>query len=124
MARICSRYLLAIAAEKPRIEVHPLGIGGKADPARLVFEGKKGDALLTTMVDMGGRFRMISHDIHAIAPMKKMPKLPVASVMWRPEPDMITGNEAWILCGRDASQRHILRPYGGEYARLRGDNGH
>ncbi|OQB20411.1 MAG: L-arabinose isomerase [Firmicutes bacterium ADurb.Bin182] len=89
----------AIAADRPRIEVHPLGIGGKADPARLVFEGKKGDALLTTIVDMGGRFRLISHDIHAIAPLKKMPNLPVASVMWRPEPDMITGNEAWILCG-------------------------
>jgi len=89
----------AIAAKKPKIEVHPLGIGGKDDPARLVFEGKKGDALLTTMVDMGGRFRIISHDVHAITPMKKMPKLPVASVMWRPEPDMITGNEAWIYSG-------------------------
>jgi L-arabinose isomerase len=89
----------AIASGKPKIEVHPLGIGGKADPARLVFEGKKGNALLTTIVDMGGRFRMISHDIHAIAPLQEMPNLPVASVMWRPEPDMITGNEAWILCG-------------------------
>ncbi len=89
----------AIASDKPRIEVHPLGIGGKDAPARLVFEGKEGDALLTTIVDMGGRFRMIAHDIYAIKPMKKMPKLPVASVMWRPKPDMITGNEAWILCG-------------------------
>ena len=89
----------AIAARRPRIEVHPLGIGGKDDPARLVFEGKKGRALLTTIIDMGGRFRMISHDIRAIEPMGKMPNLPVASVMWRPEPDMVTGNEAWILCG-------------------------
>lgn len=89
----------SIAAGKPKVEVHPLGIGGKADPARLVFEGKKGDALLTTIVDMGGRFRMISHDVRAIPPMEKMPKLPVASVMWKPEPDMITGNEAWILSG-------------------------
>ncbi len=89
----------AISKGKPKMEVHPLGIGGKDDPARLVFEGKEGDAILVTIVDMGGRFRMIAHDIHAIKPMKEMPNLPVASVMWRPEPDMITGNEAWILCG-------------------------
>jgi L-arabinose isomerase len=89
----------AIAKVKPAIEVHPLGIGGKADPARLVFEGKEGSAILVTLVDMGGRFRMIVHDIEAITPMAKMPKLPVACVMWRPMPDMITGNEAWIRCG-------------------------
>lgn len=89
----------AIAADKPKIEVHPLSIGGKADPARLVFEGREGAAILVTVVDMGGRFRIIAHDIHAIEPIKSMPKLPVASVMWRPEPDMITGNESWILCG-------------------------
>ena len=89
----------AIASGKPKIEAYPLGIGGKDDPARLVFEGKQGSAILITLVDMGARFRMIVHDIYAIAPMKKMPKLPVASVMWKPQPDMITGNEAWILCG-------------------------
>lgn len=89
----------AIAKDKPTIEVYPLGIGGKADPARLVFEGKEGDAILVTLVDMGGRFRMIVHDVKAISPMQKMPNLPVASVMWRPMPDMITGNEAWIRCG-------------------------
>lgn len=89
----------AIAKGKPKIEVHPLGIGGKDDPARLVFEGKEGDAILATIVDMGGRFRMIVHDVSAISPMRNMPNLPVASVMWRPMPDMITGNESWILCG-------------------------
>jgi L-arabinose isomerase len=89
----------AIAKDRPAIEVHPLGIGGKDDPARLVFEGKEGDAILVTLVDMGGRFRMIVHDVKAISPMKKMPNLPVACVMWRPMPDMITGNEAWIRCG-------------------------
>lgn len=89
----------AIAKDKPTIEVYPLGIGGKDDPARLVFEGKEGDAILVTLVDMGGRFRMIVHDVNAISPMQKMPNLPVASVMWRPMPDMITGNEAWIRCG-------------------------
>lgn len=89
----------AIAAGRPRIEVHPLGIGGKDDPARLVFDGRAGDAILVTIVDMGGRFRMIVHDVTAIESMAKMPNLPVAGVMWRPKPDMITGNEAWILCG-------------------------
>jgi L-arabinose isomerase len=88
-----------IAQKKPVIEVHPLGIGGKNDPARLVFEGKEGDAILVTLVDMGARFRMIVHEVEAISSMKKMPNLPVASVMWRPMPDMVTGNEAWIRCG-------------------------
>ncbi|MFA5676113.1 MAG: L-arabinose isomerase [Christensenellales bacterium] len=89
----------AIASGKAKIEVHPLGIGGKDAPARLVFEGKEGDAILVTIIDMGGRFRMITHDIKAITPIKNMPNLPVASVMWKLKPDMITGNEAWILCG-------------------------
>jgi len=89
----------AIAKDKPAIEVHPLGIGGKDAPALLVFEGKEGDAILVTLVDMGGRFRMIVHDIKAISPMQKMPNLPVASVMWRSMPDMIARNEAWIRCG-------------------------
>jgi len=89
----------AIAADKPRIEVHPLGIGGKSDPARLVFDGKSGNAILVTIIDMGGRFRMITHDICAVEPKAKMPLLPVAGVMWKPMPDMVTGNESWILSG-------------------------
>ncbi|TXT58035.1 MAG: L-arabinose isomerase [Promethearchaeota archaeon] len=89
----------AIAQDKPRIEVHQLGIGGKNDPARLVFEGKEGPAILATIIDMGGRFRLIVHDIIVIKPMEAMPKLPTARVMWKPQPDMITGNEAWIYSG-------------------------
>jgi len=89
----------AIAEGKPKIEVHPLGIGGKDAPARLVFKGKTGAAILVTLVDMGGRFRMIVHDINAVSPAKDMPNLPVACAMWKPEPDMKTGNEAWILSG-------------------------
>ena len=88
-----------IADGKPAIEVHPLGIGGKDAPARLVFSGKEGKAILVTLVDMGGRFRMIVHDVGAIKTIQSMPNLPVASVMWRPQPNMVTGNEAWILCG-------------------------
>ena len=89
----------AIAADKPKVQVHDLGIGGKDAPARLVFEGKTGKAILVTIIDMGGRFRMIVHDINAIKPEKIMPNLPVACAMWEPAPDMITGNEAWILSG-------------------------
>lgn len=89
----------AVAKDKPKIQVHPLGIGGKDAPARLVFEGKTGPAILVTIIDMGGRFRMIVHDVEAIQPEKAMPNLPVASVMWKPTPDMTTGNEAWILSG-------------------------
>ena len=89
----------AIAADKAKIQVHDLGIGGKDAPARLVFEGKTGPAILVTIIDMGGRFRMIVHDVDTIKPEKAMPNLPVASVMWQPKPDMVTGNEAWITCG-------------------------
>lgn len=88
-----------IADGRPTVQVHPLGIGGKDAPARLVFTGKQGSAILVTLVDMGGRFRMIVHDVDAIEKMEEMPNLPVASAMWRPQPDMITGNESWILCG-------------------------
>jgi len=89
----------SVAKDKPKIQVHPLGIGGKDAPARLVFEGKTGPAILVTIIDMGGRFRMIVHDVEAIQPEKSMPNLPVASVMWVPKPNMVTGNEAWILSG-------------------------
>lgn len=87
------------AKEKARIEVHPLGIGGKSDPARLVFDGVGGDAIIASLVDMGGRLRLIVNDVDAVEPLKPMPKLPVARVMWRPAPDLSTGTEAWILAG-------------------------
>ena len=89
----------SVAAERPRIEVHPLGIGGKADPARLVFEGHPGKACVASLVDMGGRLRMICQDIEAVKPILPMPNLPVARVMWRAMPDLRTGAECWILAG-------------------------
>jgi L-arabinose isomerase len=89
----------SIAEGKARIEVHPLGIGGKADPARLVFDGKTGPAILVTLVDMGNRFRMIVNDVNAMKPDRPMPKLPVAGVMWQPLPDLMQASEAWILAG-------------------------
>ena len=88
-----------LAAERPRIEVHPLGIGGKADPARLVFEGKAGSATVSSLIDMGGRFRLIVQEIEAVKPIYDMPNLPVARVMWRAMPDLCTGAKLWILAG-------------------------
>ena len=89
----------SIAHNKPRICVDPLGIGGKDAPARLVFEGCEDDAILVTLIDLGNRFRMIVHDVEAKAPIQAMPKLPVASVMWKPMPDLKIGSECWITAG-------------------------
>ena len=87
------------AAEKPRIEVHPLGIGDRQPPARLVFEGKPGDAIVVSLIDMGGRLRLICQDIHCVKPILPMPNLPVARVMWQAEPSLTTGVECWITAG-------------------------
>ncbi|AEC01572.1 L-arabinose isomerase [Parasphaerochaeta coccoides] len=89
----------SLAASRPRIEVHPLGIGGKGDPARLVFEGMPGKGIVASLVDMGGRLRLIVQDIEAVKPIYRMPNLPVARIMWKPEPDFKTGAHAWILAG-------------------------
>ena len=87
------------AAEKPRIEVHPLGIGDRQPPARLVFEGKEGDAIVVSLIDVGGRLRLICQDIHCVKPIQPMPNLPVARVMWQAEPSLTTGVECWITAG-------------------------
>ena len=89
----------SIAAGKPRIEIHPLGIGGKNPPARLVFEGKAGPGIVVSLIDMGGRLRMIIQDIEVIKPTLDMPNLPVARVMWKPAPDLLTGVKCWIAAG-------------------------
>ncbi len=88
-----------IASSRPRIEVHPLGIGDRKDPARLVFEGKEGDAIVVSLVDMGGRLRLICQDIRCVKPILPMPNLPVARVMWQAYPDLETGIECWITAG-------------------------
>lgn len=89
----------SIAASKPSIEVHPLGIGGKEDPARLVFEGMSGKAIVASLIDMGGRMRLIVNDVIAVKPIMDMPNLPVARVMWRPLPNLETSAEAWLSAG-------------------------
>lgn len=89
----------SLAADKPRIEVHHLGIGDRQPPARLVFEGKEGDAIVVTLIDMGGRFRLICQDIVCVKPIMDMPNLPVARVMWEAMPSLETGLECWITAG-------------------------
>ena len=90
----------SIAAGRPRIETHHLGIGMNAkDPARLVFEGKAGDAIVVSLIDIGGRMRLICQDITCVKPTMPMPNLPVARVMWRAKPDLLTGLECWICAG-------------------------
>ena len=89
----------SVAAEKPKIQVHPLGIGGKEDPARLVFKAKKGPAIVVSVIDMGDRLRMIVNDIECQEQKNDMPKLPVAGVLWKPLPDLKTSAKAWILAG-------------------------
>jgi L-arabinose isomerase len=88
-----------IAEEKPKLEVHPLGIGGKADPARLVFTAHPGAGVAATIIDMGNRFRMIVNNVDVIKQEAAMPKLPVASALWIPQPNLEIGAAAWILAG-------------------------
>ena len=89
----------SVAAGKAKIEVHPLGIGDREPPARLVFEGKAGPAIVVSLVDMGGRLRLICQDIECVKPIMDMPNLPVARVMWRAMPNLTTGVECWITAG-------------------------
>lgn len=88
-----------IAADRPKIQVHPLGIGDRKDPARIIFNSKKGSAIVASLIDMGGRMRLIVNDINACNPLEPMPKLPVAGVMWKPEPSLAVSAEAWIMAG-------------------------
>jgi L-arabinose isomerase len=95
MLEICP----SIASARPRLEVHPLGIGGKADPARLVFEAPPGPAVSTALIDLGHRFRLIAHEVDAVASEHAMPRLPVARALWLPRPDFRTGTTAWLMAG-------------------------
>jgi len=89
----------SLAKGKASLEVHPLGIGGKADPARLVFNVSGGAALNASIVDMGNRFRLIVNEVEAVEAENDLPNLPVARVLWKPLPDMKTGCAAWIYAG-------------------------
>jgi L-arabinose isomerase len=88
-----------IAAGKSSLEVHPLGIGGKADPPRLVFNVPQGDGVNVSIMDMGNRFRMLINPCKVVKPDADLPKLPVARVLWQPEPNLKVAAGAWILGG-------------------------
>jgi L-arabinose isomerase len=85
--------------EKPSLEVHPLGIGGKADPARLVFNVSEGPALNASMIDLGHRFRLVVNEVDVVAPEKPLPRLPVARALWTPRPNLKVAAAAWIYAG-------------------------
>ena len=95
MLEICP----SIASGKPLCEIHPLGIGGREDPVRLVFNSPAGPAINTCLIDMGNRFRLVVNEVEAVAPLADLPKLPVARVLWDPKPDLETAATAWILAG-------------------------
>ena len=95
MLEICP----SIAAGRPSLEVHPLGIGGKADPVRLVFDTPPGPALNASLIDLGNRFRLLINEVETVRPDKPLPKLPVARAVWRCKPDLPTAATAWIYAG-------------------------
>jgi L-arabinose isomerase len=112
MLEICS----SIADGKPACEIHPLSIGGKDSPVRLVFNVPSGPAINVSVLDMGNRFRILVNEVEAVKPPKPLPKLPTARVLWDPQPDLKTAAAAWILAGgahhtcysQNLNQEHIM----------------
>lgn len=95
MLEICP----SIAADKPSMQIHPLSIGGKADPVRLVFTAPAGPAVNASIIQLGGRFRMIVNEVDVVEPPQPLPKLPVARAVWVPRPNLKTAASAWIYAG-------------------------
>jgi L-arabinose isomerase len=95
MLEVCE----SIAEKKPTLEIHPLSIGGKADPVRLVFTARSGPAVNATMLDMGNRFRILVNEVDVSSPDAPLPYLPVARAMWMPRPNLKVAAAAWILAG-------------------------
>jgi L-arabinose isomerase len=88
-----------IAAGKPSLEIHPLGIGGREDPVRLVFDAAPGAATVLGLADLGERFRFVANTVTVVPPDAPLPNLPVARAVWRPDPDLRTSTEAWLMAG-------------------------
>jgi len=101
--RILGAHMLevcpSIAADVPSCEIHPLGIGGREDPVRLVFDATPGPAVVVGLADLGDRFRLVANEIDVVPPDEPLPKLPVARAVWTPRPDMRTSTESWLQAG-------------------------
>ena len=89
----------SIASARPQCEIHPLAIGGRADPVRLVFTAPPGPAVVVGMVDLGTRLRLVANEVDVVDPSGEMPRLPVARAVWEPRPDLATAAEAWLTAG-------------------------
>ena len=89
----------SIALGRPSCEIHPLSIGNRDDPVRLVFDAAPGPAVVLAMLDLGDRFRLLANEIEVVSPPHALPKLPVARAVWKPRPDFPTAAEAWLLAG-------------------------
>ncbi len=89
----------SIAADRPSVEIHPLAIGGKADPVRLVFTARPGPAVCASLIEIGARFRLVVNEVEVIPPEEPLPKLPVARAIWLPKPNLKIAAAAWILAG-------------------------
>lgn len=119
MLEICP----SIAKDKPSCEVHPLGIGGKADPVRLVFTAGSGPALNASVIDLGNRFRLLVNTVEAVEPLHQLPNLPVASVLWKPHPNLKDGAAAWILAGgahHTCYSENLTKEYMEDFAEMAG----
>ena len=101
--RILGAHMLevcpSIAAGTPTLEIHPLGIGGREDPVRLVFDARPGDAVILGIADIGDRFRLVANEVEVVEPDHPLPNLPVARAVWKPAPDLRTSTEAWLTAG-------------------------
>jgi L-arabinose isomerase len=89
----------SIAVGRPRCEIHPLGIGDREDPVRLVFDARPGPAVVIGMTDLGDRFRLVANEIEVVPPDEPLPKLPVARAVWKPAPSLSTSAESWLMAG-------------------------
>ncbi|VAW20980.1 L-arabinose isomerase [hydrothermal vent metagenome] len=117
MLEVCE----SIAGGKPSLSVHPLGIGGKADPPRLIFTVPGGPGLNASIMDMGNRFRMLVNEVNVVKPGHKLPKLPVASALWMPKPNLEVAAAAWIYAGgahHTAFSQAITPDYLQDYAEI------
>jgi L-arabinose isomerase len=101
--RIIGAHMLevcpTIATARPRVEIHALGIGGREDPVRLVFDAAPGEGLTVGMADLGDRFRLVGNAIDVVDPLAELPKLPVARAVWSPRPDLRTSTTSWLTAG-------------------------